>query len=91
MSDSLDTPDSGAACVRAALSLTTPAGLQSIDALTRRRRIVVALNVVTYAGAAVGGWPACCGAGGWTVRRRRPVRLLRRSARRGPCSASGTR
>jgi membrane glycosyltransferase len=33
----------------ARVSLTTPAGLQSIDVLTRRRRIVFALNAATYA------------------------------------------
>jgi membrane glycosyltransferase len=47
------------------LSLTTPAGLQSIDALTRRRQVVFALNFVTYAAML---WVAAriLGAGGWT-------------------------
>ncbi len=52
MSDHLDlsTLDATAApAPRIRLSLTTPSGLQSIDALTRRRRIVLALNLVTYA------------------------------------------
>jgi membrane glycosyltransferase len=65
MSDSLDTPTPQAMpAVR--LSLTTPAGLQSIDTLTRRRRIVFALNLVTYAALL---WAAAevLGAGGWTV------------------------
>src|SRR5262249_25130460 len=46
--DSLDTPSPGT-LPPAALSLTTPAGLQSIDELTRRRRVVFALNAITYA------------------------------------------
>jgi membrane glycosyltransferase len=63
MSDSLDTSTSGQPAVR--LRLTTPAGLQSIDVLTRRRQIVFALNLVTYAGLL---WAAAkvLGAGGWT-------------------------
>ncbi len=63
MSDSLDTPTPGQPVVR--LSLTTPAGLQSIDALTRRRQIVFALNLITYAALL---WAAAevLGAGGWT-------------------------
>jgi membrane glycosyltransferase len=63
MSDSLDTPTPGQPAVR--LSLTTPAGLQSIDVLTRRRQIVFALNLVTYAGLL---WAAAkvLGTGGWT-------------------------
>ena len=64
MSDSLDTPSPGA-LPPAALSLTTPAGLQSIDVLTRRRRIVFALNVVTYV-AMLGVAARVLGAGGWT-------------------------
>ena len=64
MSESLDTPSPGA-LPPAALSLTTPSGLQSIDVLTRRRRIVFALNVVTYVAML---WVAArvLGAGGWT-------------------------
>jgi len=64
MSDSLDTPSPGT-LPPAALSLTTPAGLQSIDELTRRRRIVFALNAITYA---LMLWVAArvAGAGGWT-------------------------
>jgi len=47
MTDTLDgAPGSTPA---AALSLTTPSGLQSIDALVRRRRVVFALNIATYA------------------------------------------
>jgi len=50
----------------AGLTLTTPAGLQSIDTLTRRRQIVFALNVVTYLGMlAVAA--RILGSGGWTV------------------------
>ena len=64
MSDSLDTPAPGA--MPPAQTLTTPTGLQSIEALTRRRRIVFGLNAVTYAAMlwaaasilAVGGWTA---------------------------------
>ena len=64
MSDSLDTPTPGT-MPSAALSLTTPAGLQSIDTLTRRRQIVFALNVITYVGML---WVAAriLGTGGWT-------------------------
>jgi membrane glycosyltransferase len=65
MSDSLDAPAPGA-LPPPALSLTTPTGLQSIDELTRRRRIVVCLNVLTYA---IMLWWAgrILAAGGWTV------------------------
>ena len=64
MSDSFDAPAQGA-LPPPALSLTTPTGLQSIDALTRRRRIVLGLNVVTYA--ALLWWAgAILSAGGWT-------------------------
>jgi membrane glycosyltransferase len=64
MSDSLDTPSPGT-LLPPALRLTTPAGLQAIDVLTRRRRIVFALNIVTYAAML---WVAALvlGAGGWT-------------------------
>jgi membrane glycosyltransferase len=64
MNDSLDTPAPGA--MPAARILTTPAGLQSIDVLTRRRRIFFALNAVTYAAML---WVAALilGAGGWTL------------------------
>jgi len=64
MTDSLDTPSPGT-LPPAALRLTTPAGLQSIDELTRRRRIVFALNAVTYA---LMLWAAAAvlGAAGWT-------------------------
>ena len=51
MSNSLETSAPGAP--PPALTLTTPTGLQSIDVLTRRRRIVLALNLVTYV--------RCCG------------------------------
>jgi membrane glycosyltransferase len=47
MSDRLDSSTPATCGVR--VSLTTPAGLQSIDVLTRRRRIVFALNAATYA------------------------------------------
>jgi membrane glycosyltransferase len=64
MSDSLDTSPPGA-IGSAALSLTTPTGLQSIDELTRRRQIVFVLNAVTYL---LMLWAAAhiLGAGGWT-------------------------
>jgi membrane glycosyltransferase len=64
MSESLDTPSPGA-MPAARLSLTTPSGLQSIDVLTRRRRIVFALNVVTYV-AMLGVVARVLAAGGWT-------------------------
>ncbi len=52
--------------VRQPLMLTTPTGLQSVDDLSQRRRIVVALNVSTYLGML---WLAALvlGAGGWTL------------------------
>ena len=74
MNNSLDTPTPGR-MPPVRLTLTTPAGLQSIDALTRRRRIVAALNIVSYA--------AHAASGGTHSRHRRldlgryrPVRLL---------------
>jgi membrane glycosyltransferase len=59
-----DTLESGAHEAR--VSLTTPAGLQAIDELRRRRMIVVMLNVATYL---VLLWLAArlMGAGGWTL------------------------
>jgi membrane glycosyltransferase len=47
-------------------SLTTPTGLQSIEALTRRRLIVFVFNAITYAGLL---WAAAIvlAAGGWTM------------------------
>src|SRR5262245_18233244 len=64
MSDSLDAPAPGA-LPPPALSLTTPTGLQSIDELTRRRRIVLGLNLVTYV--LMLWWAGgILGAGGWT-------------------------
>ena len=62
MNDRLDTPPLGPT---AGLSLTTPAGLQSIDELTRRRRIVFALNAVTYA-AMLSAAGRILGSGGWS-------------------------
>src|SRR5262245_55978261 len=68
MSNSLDAPAPGATppAQSPTKSLTTPTGLQSIDVLTRRRRIVFALNAATYAAML---WVAALilGAGGWTV------------------------
>jgi membrane glycosyltransferase len=52
MSDNLDIPrldGAPAAAPSVRLSLTTPTGLQSIDALRRRRHLVLALNLATYA------------------------------------------
>jgi membrane glycosyltransferase len=47
-------------------SLTTPAGLQSMAALRRRRAFVIAVNLVTYGALAL--WMgAILGAGGWTL------------------------
>ncbi|HXE69196.1 MAG TPA: glucans biosynthesis glucosyltransferase MdoH [Hyphomicrobiaceae bacterium] len=64
MSDSLDAPAPGA-LPPPALSLTTPTGLQSIDELTGRRRIVFGLNLITYA--LMLWWAGrILGAGGWT-------------------------
>ncbi len=64
MSDSLETSLSRAV-PSPALSLTTPTGLQSIDELKWRRRVVFSLNVVTYFAML---WVAAVilGAGGWT-------------------------
>ncbi|HWB45496.1 MAG TPA: glucans biosynthesis glucosyltransferase MdoH [Hyphomicrobiaceae bacterium] len=64
MSDSLHASSPGAVG-STAFSLTTPTGLQSIDDLTRRRRIVFVLNAVTYL---LMLWAAAriLGAGGWT-------------------------
>jgi membrane glycosyltransferase len=64
MSDSLDAPAQGA-LPPIALSLTTPTGLQSIDELTRRRRIVFGLNGITY-GLLLWWASDILGAGGWT-------------------------
>ena len=64
MNDSLDTPTRGR-MPPVRLSLTTPAGLQSIDVLTRRRWIVAALNVVTYAVLLLLA-ARILGTGGWT-------------------------
>ena len=71
MTDSIDTPRAldtlgSPAVPPPGLSLTTPAGLQSIAELTRRRRLVLVLNVVTYVAML---WVAAriLGAGGWTV------------------------
>ena len=48
------------------MSLTTPTGLQSMAELQRRRRLVIALNVVAYVAMM---WVAAIilGAGGWTL------------------------
>jgi membrane glycosyltransferase len=64
MSDSLETSLPGAVPTPA-LSLTTPTGLQSIDELRWRRRVVFSLNVVTYF-AMLWVAAAILGAGGWT-------------------------
>ncbi|KAB2919464.1 MAG: glucans biosynthesis glucosyltransferase MdoH [Hyphomicrobiaceae bacterium] len=64
MSDSLNT-SAPMAMPPGHLSLTTPTGLQSIAELTRRRRLVFTLNVVTYL---LLLWAAAriLGTGGWT-------------------------
>ena len=64
MSDTLD--PIALAQPRPPLGLTTPAGLQLIDELSRRRRLVVVLNVVTYV---IMLWIAAkvLGTGGWTI------------------------
>ncbi|MDX2202138.1 MAG: glucans biosynthesis glucosyltransferase MdoH [Hyphomicrobiaceae bacterium] len=67
MTDSLDTPRAlDSMAPSAGLSLTTPTGLQSIAELARRRRLVVALNVVTYV-AMMAVAAHILGAGGWTL------------------------
>ena len=62
MTQSIDSPTFAAN----RMSSTTPTGLQSIAELTRRRRIVLALNVVAYA---LMMWAAhtVLGSGGWTL------------------------
>ena len=64
MTDSLDTYAAGR-LPPAALSLTTPTGLQSIAELTWRRRLVFGLNIATYL---LMMWAAAhiLSAGGWT-------------------------
>ncbi len=67
MTDSIDTPRAlDTLGPSSGLSLTTPTGLQSIAELTRRRRLVLVLNVVTYVAML---WVAAriLGAGGWTL------------------------
>ncbi len=65
MSDTVNT-SSPLTMPSASMSLTTPTGLQSIAELTRRRRVVFALNIVTYLAML---WVAAriLGSGGWTV------------------------
>jgi membrane glycosyltransferase len=65
MSDTVNT-SSPLTMPAAGMSLTTPTGLQSIAELTRRRRIVFALNVATYLAML---WVAAriLGSGGWTA------------------------
>jgi membrane glycosyltransferase len=58
MSDTLSTTS------RSAAVLTTPTGLQSMDELSQRRRLVIALNVVTYL-LFMWGVAHVLGAGGW--------------------------
>ncbi len=48
------------------MSLTTPTGLQANAELSRRRRLVIALNVVTYV-VMMGAAYAVMDAGGWTL------------------------
>jgi membrane glycosyltransferase len=65
MSDTVNT-SSPLTMPAAGMSLTTPTGLQSIAELTRRRRMVFALNIATYLGML---WVAAriLGSGGWTA------------------------
>jgi membrane glycosyltransferase len=67
MSDSLDTtrPVQSAREPATPFVLTTPTGLQSIAELAQRRRIVIALNVVTYL-MLMWGAARVLGYGGWT-------------------------
>ncbi len=69
-------------------SLNSPAGLQSMSDLRRRRLLVLMLNVVTYLAMM---WVAATvlAAGGWSVLDIVMLTALP-SARRGPSSASGT-
>ena len=64
MSETLDPTTLGNK--RQPLALTTPTGMQSIDELSQRRRIVLLLNVATYLAML---WIAArvLGSGGWTV------------------------
>src|SRR5262245_18411309 len=64
MNDSLDTPTPGR-MPPVRLTLATPAGIQSIDALTRRRWIVAALNIGTYTVLMLLA-ARILGTGGWT-------------------------
>jgi membrane glycosyltransferase len=65
MSDTVNT-SSPLTMPAAGMSLTTPTGLQSIAELTRRRRVVFALNIATYLAML---WVAAriLGSGGWTT------------------------
>jgi len=65
MSDTVNT-SSPLSMPAAGMSLTTPTGLQSIAELTRRRRVVLALNIATYLAML---WVAAriLGSGGWTT------------------------
>jgi membrane glycosyltransferase len=73
MSDSVNTTRTASSQPSASASpltstsmlLTTPTGLQSIAELARRRRIVIALNVVTYL-LLIWGASRVLGYGGWT-------------------------
>ncbi|NOU07187.1 MAG: glucans biosynthesis glucosyltransferase MdoH [Hyphomicrobiaceae bacterium] len=64
MSDTYDA--SAHLATRSPISLTTPTGVQSIDDLAQRRRIVIVLNVATYC-ALLWGAARLMGAGGWTL------------------------
>lgn len=60
------TSSARAAASAPALSLTTPTGIQSIDDLSRRRTLVLALNLITYF-ALLWGVARVLGAGGWSL------------------------
>ena len=64
MSEALDPTTLGSS--RQPLSLTTPTGLQSVDDLSQRRRVVMVLNIATYLAML---WLAArvLGAGGWSL------------------------
>jgi membrane glycosyltransferase len=65
MSETIGTPASPG-LLPGGLRLTTPTGLQATAELTRRRRIVIILNVITWL-AMMWAAASILGSGGWTV------------------------